>query len=90
MRALPSGPWTAADPGLAGAPVEADWRDIGGVEHVFTHFALKLRLVAAEDIAATDGEWWPIARLDEAGLPSLFARAAALASRPDPRYVGAA
>ena len=26
------------------------------------------------------GEWWPLARLAEAGLPSLFARAAAIAS----------
>jgi len=90
MRALPSGPWTASDPGVAGAPITAEWREIGGVEHVFTHFALKLRLVAAEADIEVDGEWWPIARIEEAGLPSLFARAAALASRADPRYVRAA
>ncbi len=90
MRALPSGPWTAADPGLADAPIEADWREIGIVDHVFTHFALKLRLVAAEGDITAEGEWWPIARIGEAGLPSLFARAAALVSREDPRYVRAA
>jgi A/G-specific adenine glycosylase len=26
------------------------------------------------------GEWWPIAELDRAGLPTLFANAAALVS----------
>jgi A/G-specific adenine glycosylase len=90
MRALPSGPWTVDDPGLAGAPGEARWREIGSVEHVFTHFALTLRLVAAESDGDAEGEWWPIARIGEAGLPSLFARAAALASGADPRYVRAA
>ncbi len=90
MRGLPSGPWTAADPELADAPVEADWREIGRVEHVFTHFALKLRVVASTAEIEAEGEWWPVARIGEAGLPSLFARAAALASRDDPRYVRAA
>jgi A/G-specific adenine glycosylase len=90
MRALPSGSWSLDEPGLADAPVAADWRDIGHVEHVFTHFALTLRLVAAATDAEVEGEWWPIARIDEAGLPSLFARAAALASRARPRYVRAA
>jgi A/G-specific adenine glycosylase len=90
MRALPSGPWSETDPGLAEAPVATDWRELGTVEHVFTHFALSLRILAAEGDAATDGEWWPIDRIDEAGLPSLFARAVALASRARPRYVRAA
>jgi A/G-specific adenine glycosylase len=90
MRALPSGPWTADDPGLDGAPMATDWRAIGEVEHVFTHFALKLRVVAAEVDCDAEGEWWPIARIAEAGLPSLFARAATLASQADPRYVRAA
>ena len=82
MRALPSGPWTSADPGLAGAPAEADWRPIGRVAHIFTHFALDLALVTAN--GDTDGDWWPIDRLDEAGLPTLFAKAAALAQKSRP------
>jgi A/G-specific adenine glycosylase len=90
MRALPSGPWTAEDPGLAAAPADAPWREIGAVEHVFTHFALTLQVVVAEDASEAEGEWWPIDRLDEAGLPSLFARATALVRRGDPRYVRAA
>lgn len=86
MRALPSGPWTDADPGLAEAPAQADWAEAGSVDHVFTHFALKLRVVTTvQPITATEGEWWPIARIEEAGLPTLFARAAtrAIAARQD-------
>ncbi|MES2494546.1 MAG: A/G-specific adenine glycosylase [Pseudomonadota bacterium] len=80
MRALPSGPWDDDDPGLAGAPVDTSWRDVGAVDHVFTHFALKLRVVStAHPGQAGDGEWWPIATIADAGLPTLFARAAARA-----------
>ncbi len=80
MRALPTGPWTDSDPGLAEAPAATEWRDAGSVAHVFTHFALDLRVMSATSSSdRTDGEWWPIARIEEAGLPTLFARAAARA-----------
>lgn len=80
MRALPSGPWQEVDPGLAGAPAAAEWRDAGTVAHVFTHFALDLRVMTAKLAhAGDDGEWWPVDRIEEAGLPTLFARAAARA-----------
>ncbi|ATE65903.1 A/G-specific adenine glycosylase [Rhizorhabdus dicambivorans] len=80
MRALPTGPWTDADPGLAEAPAKADWVEAGSVDHVFTHFALRLRVVTTRKPAPlNEGEWWPIARIEEAGLPTLFARAAARA-----------
>ncbi len=83
MRALPSGPWAAADPGLAEAPAEIAWREAGQGRHVFTHFALDYRVVAGRLPRRTkDGEWWPIADLGKAGLPTLFANAAALVS-PD-------
>ena len=84
MRALPTGPWTAADPGLADAPASADWRIIGHGRHVFTHFALDYAVAAAEGDA--EGEWWPIGRLADAGLPTLFAKAAerAIANSPLP------
>ena len=78
MRALPTGPWTEQDPGLAGAPMAADWRPVGRVSHVFTHFALELALVAAGATGEAEGEWWPVDRLEEAGLPTLFAKAAML------------
>lgn len=77
MRALPSGPWTDADPGLDGAPIDARWRDAGSVAHVFTHFALNLRVMTADGPDQPgDGEWWPIDAIEQAGLPTLFARAA--------------
>ena len=80
MRALPTGPWTIQDPGLADAPFEANWREIGAGRHVFTHFALDYRVVAAQaTIRSNVGEWWPVGELAAAGLPTLFARAACLA-----------
>lgn len=84
MLALPTGPWAAEIPGLApsldGAPLVAAWRILPQrVEHVFTHFKLQLALATAavERHAAPDGAiWWPIESLGEAGLPTVFAKAA--------------
>ena len=60
------------------APIEAGWREAGSVDHVFTHFALTMRLLCAEsEQRDEDGIWWPIDRIGEAGLPTLFARLAA-------------
>ena len=59
------------------APAEADWREAGAVDHVFTHFALNMRLRCAEADARPEGLWWPVDRLAEAGLPTLFAKLAA-------------
>ncbi|WP_326525658.1 A/G-specific adenine glycosylase [Sphingomonas sp.] len=79
MRALPSGHWTEDASDRAGAPVDAAWRDTGrSVTHVFTHFRLELRLASAEiDAQDVAGQWWPIDDLDSAGLPTVFAKAAA-------------
>ncbi|KQM31404.1 A/G-specific adenine glycosylase [Sphingomonas sp. Leaf10] len=76
MRALPTGPWVDNDPGEEGAPFAADWRSIGLVRHGFTHFDLACTVMVADagdDIA--QGEWWPVAKIADAGLPTLFARA---------------
>jgi A/G-specific adenine glycosylase len=61
-------------------PAEAAWREAGSVDHVFTHFALTMRLLCADAGGAPPrvaGVWHPIDQLEEAGLPSLFARLAA-------------
>jgi A/G-specific adenine glycosylase len=58
------------------APADAPWRDAGAVDHVFTHFALNMRLLCAEARARHDGIWWPVERIGEAGLPTLFAKLA--------------
>lgn len=81
MRALPTGPWADRTPGLDGAPAALAWRLLEPrVSHVFTHFALDLSIAAAalERDCATlaDGEWWPRDRLEEAGLPTVFMKAA--------------
>ncbi len=79
MRALPTGPWADSPPGLADPPVEAEWTlRNAAIRHVFTHFELNGVLATAtlaRHIGAVEGEWWPIERLDEAGLPRLFAKA---------------
>ena len=85
MLALPSGDWSCKigpkeiGP-CEGAPGAADWQEAGAVEHVFTHFALNLRLLCAEASRRCDGIWWPIDRLENAGLPTVFAKAAARAA----------
>lgn len=80
MRALPTGPWSDTSSGLADAPMAAGWQMLDSkVTHVFTHFRLELTLaVARREAHSADGEWWPIADLESAGLPSVFAKAAAV------------
>ena len=77
MLALPTSdwrpaPWSDAE-AVAAAPVQADWRAVGEVEHVFTHFTLTLRLLRADGNAG--GVIWS-PRQDLDGLPSVFLKAA--------------
>lgn len=82
MRALPTGPWEEAQPGLAEAPAQTDWRLLDeGVTHGFTHFTLDLALAVGRAHHPGDGLWWPVATLGEAGLPTLFAKAAEVVRR---------
>jgi A/G-specific adenine glycosylase len=89
MRALPTGPWSDTPPGLADAPVAAEWQMLDAkVRHGFTHFNLDVALAAATIAAQTDadsgapeGEWWPIAEIGSAGLPTVFAKAARVLGR---------
>lgn len=83
MRALPTGPWSEAPPGLTDAPIAADWRLLDEqVRHGFTHFNLDVALAAATIASQTgEGEWWPIAEIESAGLPTVFAKAARVFGR---------
>lgn len=79
MLALPSCDWKGGgDP-----PIDGVWMDAGQIAHVFTHFSLTLAVktqhVSADVATALGGAWCPIDRLDEAGLPSVFAKAAIVA-----------
>ena len=80
MRALPTGPWQETPPGLEGAPSPGAWRILDtSITHIFTHFRLDLTLAVARSEAHAphaEGEWWPIADIESAGLPTVFAKAA--------------
>jgi A/G-specific adenine glycosylase len=66
MAALPGGDWSTA---LKPA------RPLATVRHVFTHFSLDLAIEARSEPVG-EGWWQPIARLGDAGLPTLYRRAA--------------
>jgi len=83
MRALPDDGWSARRDGSGDAPVAGAWRAGGVVRHTFTHFDLELGLAIYAGDAWRDlppGEWWPVADLEVAGLPTLFLKAARLAT----------
>ncbi len=80
MLALPTSdwrgaPWTAAE-ARAAAPSPGPWRQVGEIEHVFTHFSLSLQVWRAEAEGGAGGDliWSPREAL--AGLPSVFLKAA--------------
>ncbi|HYF22339.1 MAG TPA: A/G-specific adenine glycosylase [Caulobacteraceae bacterium] len=74
MLGLPTSDWTAA-PVEAAPLAPGDWREVGAVEHVFTHFALTLRVRRAE--ATPPGVIWT-APEGLSDLPSVFLKAARL------------
>jgi len=75
MAALPTTEWREKKwpraEVLKQAPVAGDWKKIGAVEHVFTHFALTLDVYSAETAPPNDG-WWG----DASALPTVFKKAA--------------
>jgi A/G-specific adenine glycosylase len=77
MLALPTSDWRTAPftpaEARAAAPAAADWRAVGEVAHVFTHFSLTLTVLRAEGEA--DGVIWS-PRRDLEALPSVFLKAA--------------
>ncbi|GGC25035.1 A/G-specific adenine glycosylase [Novosphingobium marinum] len=81
MRAFPDDGWHAGEDGSGEPPLPGDWQPAGRVQHGFTHFALELALMTLHTRAQPegDGEWWPVADIGNAGLPTLFAKAARLA-----------
>ena len=67
MAALPGPAWNEEAAAVAGA-------SLAGVRHVFTHFELRLTVVA-DTSASGDGWWQPIGSIHEVGLPTLYRRA---------------
>ena len=81
MRALPDDGWNARGDGEAPPPLPGPWQAGATVRHSFTHFDLELQLMlySGSDWArfgSQDGEWWQVDTLGDAGLPTLFAKAA--------------
>ncbi len=63
MSEVPTTGWTArsdGETGTAAAPFAAEWKPAGEIDHVFTHFALRLAVFRA-DVAhskAPEDHWW--------------------------------
>jgi len=80
MRSLPDDDWSAKKDGNACAPIEADWQiHNNAIQHSFTHFSLEVDLAVYrnEKIVTNNNDniWWPLKDIDEAGLPTLYAKA---------------
>lgn len=81
MRAMPDDGWSAQGDGSGELPLAGDWRVLGSVRHGFTHAHLTLAVSALEtcETPPGEGQWWPVAQIGDAGLATLFAKAAQLA-----------
>ncbi len=80
MAEVPGTDWREIADHHRAQPVAADWQALAvPVEHVFTHFALRLAIERAEvgaDTAPPAGHWWaPAATLSEEALPSVMKKA---------------
>lgn len=63
MTEVPTSSWNARADGIAdvtAAPFSAPWQSCGVINHVFTHFALRLSVYRADvaDVPASEGQWW--------------------------------
>jgi A/G-specific adenine glycosylase len=81
MLALPTGDWLGA-PHDAQPPALGAWKRIGTVEHVFTHFALTLEVMAAQVEGEVEGAIWTPLDQAGAGLPSVFLKALRTLAKP--------
>lgn len=77
MLGLPTSEWRAQpwslSEAIAAAPGSGDWKPMGEIEHVFTHFALTLAVLRGEG-DVRDAIWRPTDQAEE-GLPSVFLKA---------------
>jgi A/G-specific adenine glycosylase len=89
MVGLPGSAWDARGGAKdAAAPISGDWVTLNrSVEHVFTHFRLTLTILKQEVPVGVqppgEGQYWPLGRIGEAGLPTLFAKVVRAVMRDD-------
>jgi A/G-specific adenine glycosylase len=80
MMEIPSTDWRPVpwdlDEALLRAPAAARWRALPGmVSHSFTHFHLRLTVLAGQPLSPqerTEGFWCPLAGLDDKALPTVM------------------
>lgn len=80
MRALPDDNWAAGADGDTHPPFPGNWAVHENiVQHSFTHFSLEVDLAVYQNEKIVtdidDNIWWPLTEIDDAGLPTLFAKA---------------
>lgn len=88
MRALPDDNWAAGTDGHARPPLEGNWQlHENIIQHSFTHFSLEVDLAVYQNdkiaIHKDDNRktelgaaiWWPMHGIEDAGLPTLYAKA---------------
>lgn len=80
MRSLPDDGWSASADGSGVVPIAGEAEDLGAVRHTFTHAHLTLKVARLKtgETPPGEGQWWPLGSIDDAGLPTLFAKAARL------------
>ncbi len=83
MSEFPGSDWSDAPVGVEAAPLKLDWRAVGPVRHVFTHFALTLDVFVAEAPGTAKppprARWVAADALAREALPSLMRKVARLA-----------
>jgi A/G-specific adenine glycosylase len=78
MTEVPNSPWLSSIPdesaAMGFAPQQADWRSMGNIQHIFSHFSLELQVFRADDCSecAGDGFYLALSDLADAALPSLM------------------
>jgi A/G-specific adenine glycosylase len=79
-------PWTLKEASGA-APTGGTWTEAGAVEHVFTHFALRLTVLTCAPAEAAAGFLWTPVEKARRGLPTVFRKALDLAAPTEPQLI---
>ncbi|HSZ51005.1 MAG TPA: A/G-specific adenine glycosylase [Caulobacteraceae bacterium] len=91
MLGLPTTPWRAEPWTLAeahgAAPGTTSWTEAGAVEHVFTHFALRLTVLTCAPAEPAAGFLWTPVERARSGLPTVFRKAVDLAAPAEPQLI---
>ncbi|HEX4742595.1 MAG TPA: A/G-specific adenine glycosylase [Caulobacteraceae bacterium] len=79
-------PWTLAEARRA-APGATTWVEAGAVEHVFTHFTLRLTVLTCARAEPAAGFLWTPVERARSGLPTVFRKAVDLAAPAEPQLI---